>query len=219
MAEHGQHLRGRALAPAVEPRDPVRRIADEREQVGNDCRHDAELRADARLVERDVLPAVPLDDARADHALAHVLVDRADPHLLDALVRRRVRGRRRDRIIGLELDHRPDLQAERRRRTLGERELRDQPFVEALAGLVAGEQVVAERFDHVVERDAAVRDLARAQQHRERAAGTSASRRPRGPRAAAAARRTTRGTARTSRRTDGPAPGDLSTTCACVPCC
>ena len=34
--------------------------------------------------------------------------------------------------------------------------------VDALAGLVAGEQVVAERLDHVVERDAGVRDRRRA---------------------------------------------------------
>jgi len=70
----------------------------------------------------------------------------------------------RDRVIGLELDHRPHPQAERGGRALGELELREQIRGDALAGLVVSEQVVAERLDHVVVRDAGVRDRSGAEQ-------------------------------------------------------
>ena len=75
--------------------------------------------------------------------------------------------RGRDRVVGLELDHRPGDEAHRGDRPLRELELRDQALRDALAGLVAGEQVVAERLDHVVERDTRVRDRAAAEQHGE----------------------------------------------------
>ena len=104
------------------------------------------------------------DDARADHALAHVLVGRHDAHLVDARIGREARGRGRDRVVGFELDHRPHDEAERRGGALGELELVDEVRVETFAGLVAGEQVVAERLDHVIERDATVRDAPAAEQ-------------------------------------------------------
>ena len=101
-------LRGRALAPALEAGDAVGGVADEREQVGDRFGRDAVLLDDGGLVEHDVLEAIPRHDARADHALAQVLVDRDDANLLDARVLREVRGGGRDRVVGLELDHRPD---------------------------------------------------------------------------------------------------------------
>ena len=52
---------------------------------------------------------------------------------------------------------------------LGERELREQVLGHALAGLVAVEQIVAERLDHVVEGDADVGDAGLAQQEEHRA--------------------------------------------------
>jgi len=111
------------------------------------------------------LKPVPAHDARAGDALAHVLVDGRDPDLRDGrIVAQPVRGGR-DRVVGLELDHRPHHEAERRGGALGELELRDQRLGQALAGLVAGEQLVAERLDHVIERDARVRDRALAEHH------------------------------------------------------
>ena len=69
---------------------------------------------------------------------------------------RDARGRS-ERVVGLELDHRPDRDAHRRERLLERLELRAQCGVDALAGLVAGPQIVAERLDDVVGRDADVR--------------------------------------------------------------
>ena len=63
----------------------------------------------------------------------------------------------RERVVGLELDHRPDRDAHRRERVLERMELRAQRRVDAVAGLVAGPEVVAERLDDVVGRDADVR--------------------------------------------------------------
>ena len=100
---------------------------------------------------------IQLDDARAADALREILVGRADQHALDARVRGGRCRRRRQRIVGLELDHRPDGDAERRQRLFEQRELREEVGVDALAGLVAGPQIVAERLDHVVGRDADVR--------------------------------------------------------------
>src|SRR5262249_46208188 len=85
----------------------------------------------------------------------------------DARIGGGARRCRRDRVVGLELDHRPHDEPERSGGSLDELELRDEPRVEALAGLVAGEEVVAERFDHVIERHAAVRDRAGAQHDRQ----------------------------------------------------
>ena len=53
-----------------------------------------------------------------------VLVGRADDHLLDAVVGGRDRGRGAERVVGLELDHRPHRDAQRRQRVLEQRELR-----------------------------------------------------------------------------------------------
>ena len=72
---------------------------------------------------------------------------------------RDARGRG-ERVVGLELDHRPDGDAHRRERLLERMELRAQRRVDAVAGLVAGPEVVAERLDDVVGRDADVRRAA-----------------------------------------------------------
>ena len=62
-----------------------------------------------------------------------------------------------ERVVGLELDHRPDDHAHRRERLLERLELRPQRRLDAVAGLVARPEVVAERLDDVVGRDADVR--------------------------------------------------------------
>ncbi len=71
------------------------------------------------------------------------------------------RARRRgERIVGFELDHRPHGHAHRGERFLQRMKLRPQRRLDAVAGLVAGPQVVAERLDDVIGRDADVRGAA-----------------------------------------------------------
>ena len=64
------------------------------------------------------------------------------------------------RIVGLVFDHRPDHHAHRIERFFQHRELRQQRRRHAFRGLVSGIEIVAERFDHVIGRDADVRRAA-----------------------------------------------------------
>ena len=66
-----------------------------------------------------------------------------------------MRGRS-ERIIGFELDHRPDDNAHRRERLLERMELREQRGLDAGAGLVARPKPIAKRLDHVVGGDAEI---------------------------------------------------------------
>jgi len=67
-----------------------------------------------------------------------------------------MRGRS-ERIIGFELDHRPDDNAHRRERLLERMELREQRALNAGAGLVVRPKPIAKRLDHVIGGDAEVR--------------------------------------------------------------
>ena len=66
-----------------------------------------------------------------------------------------MRGRS-ERIVGLELDHRPDDNAHRRERLLEGMELRAQCALDTGAGLVVRPKPIAKRLDHVVGGDAEV---------------------------------------------------------------
>ena len=81
------------------------------------------------------LPPVELHDLAAD-TLPEVLVGRADHHLLDAFVGARDDRRARERVVGLEVDHRPHGHAEGAERVLQHRELGLQERIDAVAGLV-----------------------------------------------------------------------------------
>ena len=75
--------------------------------------------------------------------------------------------RRRQRVVGFELDHRPHRDAERLRPSSSSGNCAKQLRRHAAARLVAGPQVVAERLDHVVGGDADVgRALLEHPQHR-----------------------------------------------------
>ena len=74
----------------------------------------------------DFAPAVDLHHARTSHALRQILIGRPDGDFLDLLVLRREMRGRSERIIGFELDHRPDDNAHRRKRLLERMELREQ---------------------------------------------------------------------------------------------
>ncbi len=157
VAPPSEH-RGRRLGtPAGQARESVRAVADEGEVVRDRRRRHAELGDDAVLVDQPRLAPVELDDPGAPHALAEVLVRRADDDLLDRWVVGRYRGRAGQRVVGLDVDHRPDRHAHRDQRLLERPRLGPEIRVDALAGLVARPQVVAERLDHVVRCHADVR--------------------------------------------------------------
>ena len=89
VAVPGEHP-GRALgAPAGQAREPVGRVADEAEVVGDRRRADAELLDHPGLVDDLALATVELHDPGPPDALTQVLVGRDDEHLLDPLRRRR----------------------------------------------------------------------------------------------------------------------------------
>ena len=135
-------------------------VADEREVVGDQRRVDAELLAHAGGVADRLGAAIHLHDAIAAHALREVLVRRPDADLLHALVGVGERGRGGECVVGFELDHRPHGHAHRGERFLERMKLRPQRGLDAVAGLVAGPEVVAERLDDVIGRDADVRGAA-----------------------------------------------------------
>ena len=84
--------------------------------------------------------------------------------MVDAWVVAEARERRRDRVVGLVLDHRPHGDAERPQRTLRILELREQLVRDAGTRLVAGEEIVAPRLDDMVGRRADVGHVRLAQQ-------------------------------------------------------
>src|SRR5207237_5140048 len=100
--------------------------------------------------------AIELHDALAIDALAQILIGRADDHLFDARDPRGARRGRRERVIRLELLHRPDPDAHLTQCVLERMKLRQQLRFYALARFVSGPEVVAERLDDVIGRDAEV---------------------------------------------------------------
>ncbi len=93
-------------------------------------------------------------------ALRQIFVGRADDHALDPRIGVRGGGRRRERVVGLVLDHRPHDDPLGDERLFQQRELREQRGFDARAGLVARPQAVAKRLDDVIRRDADVRRAA-----------------------------------------------------------
>ena len=92
--------------------------------------------------------------------------------LLDARIPRRRRRSRRQRVVRLELHHRPDHHSGRREHFFEQWKLRQQVRLDPLAGLVPRPQPVAEGLDHVIGGDRHVRGAApdHAQNRREHAA-------------------------------------------------
>jgi hypothetical protein len=86
--------------------------------------------------------------------LREILVGRPDAHLLHALVERCEMRGRRQRIVRLQLHHGPHCDAHGLQIFLERVKLRQQRFIDAIAGLVAGPQIVTKRLDHVIRGDA-----------------------------------------------------------------
>ena len=120
-------------------------------------RVDTELGAHRRRVADLLAAAVDLHDAVVAYALRQILVGRPDADPLGARVGSGEPRGGGERVIGLELGHRPYRDAHARERFLERMELRQQRGLDAVAGLVAGPQAVAERLDDVIGRDADVR--------------------------------------------------------------
>ncbi len=118
---------------------------------------DAELFAYPSRIANRFAPAIDLHHARTSHALRQILIGRPDRDFLDLLVLRREMRGRSERIIGFELDHRPDDNAHRRERLLERMELREQRGLDAGAGLVVRPKPIAKRLDHVIGGDAKIR--------------------------------------------------------------
>ena len=146
----GEH-RGRGpRAPAGQTRVAVRAVAHQRQPIGNrDGRH-AELLPHPRFVPHLARAPIELNDTVAPHALRQILVGRAHDDLLDARIGGGHRSGGGQRIVGLELDHGPNDDAERAQRLLERLELAVQQRVDALARLVVRPERVAERFDDVI---------------------------------------------------------------------
>ena len=139
----------------------VGRVADEREQVGDARRLHAELLAHAGGVPHGVVPPVDLHHAIAAHALREILVRRPDA---DLLRRRRpptaIRAAAASASSASSSTIGQTSDAHVHERLLQRHELGAQRGIDACAGLVARPEVVAERLDHVIGRDADVRRAA-----------------------------------------------------------
>src|SRR5205085_7949279 len=140
-------LRG---GPGTDPSDTavaVGRIAHEREQVRYERWIDAEFFAYRSRIPNRFPPAIDLHHARIAHALRQILIGRPDRDFLDRLVLRREMRGRSERIIGFELDHRPDDNAHRRERLFERMKLCEQRGLDAGAGLVVCPKAIAKRLD------------------------------------------------------------------------
>jgi hypothetical protein len=152
-----EHRRRGRRSPSRQARIAVRVVAHEREPVRNRRGRDAESLAHRRLAADLARAPVQLDHPVTPHALRQILVRRAHQHLADARVGRGHGRCGGQRVVGLELNHRPDDHAERAQRVLQRVELGAESGIHALTGLVARPERVAKRFDDVIGRHAQVR--------------------------------------------------------------
>ena len=148
-----QHSRGGSGSPACETRIAVGAVPHQGQIIGDRRGRDAELLDDARLVADRPCATIHLHDARAANRLRQILVGRADEHAIHARIRRGRRRGSRQRVVSLELHHRPHRDAQRRQHLLEQRKLREQVGLDAVARLVAGPELIAERLDDVIGRD------------------------------------------------------------------
>jgi hypothetical protein len=94
---------------------------------------------------------IPTDDLAARNELGDIFVRGANHNLIDTCFAAEAERCGSERIVGLELNHRPDYNPQGSNRLLGQRELGQQLWGNTLTGLVAWEEAIAERLDHVIE--------------------------------------------------------------------
>src|SRR4026208_1397144 len=101
------HSHRRLRSASLNPRITIRGIANEREIIGDVLGPHTELRFHRGLIPYRAALSIHLNDTIADNALREILVGSPDRDFLDTLVLRREICGGRERIIGLELPHRP----------------------------------------------------------------------------------------------------------------
>jgi hypothetical protein len=88
--------------------------------------------------------------------LGQILVVGPNADFLHPFILRGEVRRRREPVVGFQLDHGPDRDAHRGERFLQGMELRPKRGLDAVSRLVVGPQLVAERFDDMIGGDAEV---------------------------------------------------------------
>jgi len=107
LKDSGRRLR----TPAAQTRIPIRGITHQRQVVRDRFWRHAKLLDDTPLVQRHTRPPIQLNDPRPSHALCEVLIWCAQNHSFDSRVASSQYGCGRQRIVGFELNHRPDNNA------------------------------------------------------------------------------------------------------------
>src|SRR5438034_3599842 len=146
------------LAPPCKTGISIRSVANKPEIVRNGHWRDAELFTDPSFIPDLSRSAIQLDYAIVFHALCQVLVGGADVntgHCRDSAKRQRCTG---ESVVRLQFDHRPDYNSHVFERLLKQRELCEQARIDPLTRLVPRPEIVAEGLDHVIGRDADVRN-------------------------------------------------------------
>ena len=105
------------------PGKAIGRVAHEGEPIGDRRGAHTVLLHHGLLIDDELAAPVPAHDSLAADQLRQILVRRTDDDLAHGFVGREAFGGRGDRIIGLELHHRPDHNAEGGRGLLRQREL------------------------------------------------------------------------------------------------
>jgi hypothetical protein len=135
----------------------IRGVPDECEVIGNSRRLHAEFHLHPCSVPNDLGSPVDLHHALTHHTLREVLIGRPYAHFLhDGLCGRPCR-RGGQRIVRLELDHRPDHDSQGAERLLQRLELGEQRGLDPLARLVPAPELVAKGFDDVIGGDPQMR--------------------------------------------------------------
>ncbi len=148
--EGGEKRRRRHRPEARETREPVRASPTRASQSGIAAGATPHFAADAGVVVDEVAPPVAQDDASPRTTCARSLSGVQTRTCSTSASAAKRSGRRRQRVVRLELDHRPERDPERDDRLLRHGELGEEVGGDAGLGLVAGPEIVAERADHPV---------------------------------------------------------------------
>ncbi len=169
MPELRQHRRRGLRAPARESRIAVRRIADQRQLIRDRRRRHAELRDDAGFVARsrraDRAARCASPRTHCARSLSGVQINTCDTRGSAAAIAAAAASA--SSASNSTIGHTVTPNATQR--VLEQMELRRAVRLDAVAGLVAGPQLVAKRFDHVIGGDADMRRDAAVQHAADRA--------------------------------------------------
>src|SRR5260370_2767336 len=146
----GQGKRRSLQAPARHSWEAICTVADHGQVVRNGLGLHPELGYNAGFIAQDLAPAVQLNDPCAYNALTEVFVGCTNEHLLHTVIFGCFGGSGSERIIGLIVDHGPHHHSHGFERFFQDRELREQLWSHAFAGLVSWIQIVAKRLHDLI---------------------------------------------------------------------